>query len=184
MPDTVLQDEEAMERRGRSWAADLMRGRLQPPPDLTVSEWADQHRKLPETAAEPGPWRTSRAPYLQEIMDAFSDEEVRRVVFMKGVQLGGSEVLLNTIGYFIDQDPAPLLYVQVSAGDAQNFSKERIAPMIRECPVLREKVAPPKSRDSGNTIDAKDFPGGAPRHHGCERPVQAPRSPPSGGPLR
>lgn len=160
MPDTILQDEEAMERRARSWAADLMRDRLQPPPDLTVSEWADQHRKLPETAAEPGPWRTSRAPYLREIMDAFSNEKVRRVVFMKGVQLGGSEVLLNTIGYFIDQDPAPILYVQVSAGDAQNFSKERIAPMIRECPVLREKVAPPKSRDSGNTIDSKDFPGG------------------------
>lgn len=159
LPETAFAEIDH-EARGRRWAADLMRERLKPPPDLTVSEWADHHRVLPDTAAEPGPWRTSRTPYLREIMDAFSDPEVERVVFMKAAQLGGSEALLNVLGYFIDLDPSPILFVQVSDGEAAKFSKERIAPMIRDCPVLRSKVAPRKSRDSANTIESKDFPGG------------------------
>ena len=63
---------------------------LRPPPHLTVSAWADQHRVLSTRASsEPGPWRTSRTPYLREIMDALSAvHPARRVVFMKGAQVG------------------------------------------------------------------------------------------------
>ena len=158
-PEPVL-DLDSSETRARAWAADLMRQHLKPPPDLSVSEWSDHHRVLPSTSAEPGRWRTDRTPYLREIMDAFSDPMVEQVVFMKAAQLGGSEVLLNVLGYFIDQDPSPILFVQISDGEAAKFSKERIAPMIRECPVLRSKVKPPKSRESGNTIESKEFSGG------------------------
>lgn len=146
--------------RARRWAAELLEDRLRPPPILSVSEWADEHRILPDTSAEPGRWRTSRTPYLREFMDSFSDPLIERVVFMKPAQIGGSEALLNVLGYFIDQDPAPVLFVQISDLEAQKFSKERISPMIRQCPRLAEKVAPPKSRDSDNTIEAKGFPGG------------------------
>ena len=66
---------------------------LRPDPLLTVSEWANQHRRLSGRAAsEPGPWRTSRTPYLREIMDCLSPSSpVERVVFMKGAQTGGTE---------------------------------------------------------------------------------------------
>lgn len=153
-------DLDAARARAREHVASLLRGRMKPPPSLSVSEWADLHRYLPGTSAEPGRWRTDRTPYLREIMDCFSDPLVERVVFMKAAQIGGSEALNNVLGYFIDQDPAPILLVQVSDGEAAKYSKERVAPMIASCPVLAEKVGAVKSRDSGNTIEAKEFPGG------------------------
>lgn len=133
---------------------------FRPPPTLTVSEWADRERVLPDTAAEPGRWRTSRVPYMREIMDCCSDPKTERVAVMKAAQVAYSEAILNVLGYFIDQDPAPILLVQISVGEAAKFSKERITPMIEACPALRAKVAPARSRDSENTIEAKAFPGG------------------------
>jgi len=150
----------AARRRAHRAAASLLRDHLKPPPQLTVSEWADEHRIVPATSAEPGRWRTSRTPYLREVMDAFSDPLVERVVFMKGAQVGGSEALNNVIGYFIDQDPSTVLFVQTTDEEAANYSRERIAPMISDCAVLKSKVSAPRSRDSTNTVDAKSYPGG------------------------
>lgn len=144
----------------RNELAALVGERLKPPPVLSVSEWADTYRVLPDSSAEPGRWRTERTPYLRDIMDAFSDDDVETVVFMAAAQIGKSECLLNVLGYFIDQDPSPILFVQEGDRAAAEFSKERIAPMIRLCKRLRGKVATAKSRDSGNTIESKDFPGG------------------------
>lgn len=147
-------------QRGRQIIRQAARDQFRAPPDLTVSEWADLNRMLPETSAEPGRWRTDRAPYLRAIMDACSDPEVERVAVIKAAQVGYSELLMNVLGFFIDQDPAPILLVQISTGEAAKFSKERVAPLIEACPVLRGKVKPARSRDSDNTIESKGFPGG------------------------
>lgn len=134
---------------------------MKPPENLTVSEWADKHRVLsPESAAVKTRWRTSRTPYLKEIMDAFTDARVRHIVFVSASQVGKSECINNMIGYIIDQDPGSILFVQPTTIDAKDYSKLRIAPMIRDCPTLRRKVADPKSRDSANTITQKSYPGG------------------------
>ena len=134
---------------------------LKPPDDLSVSEWADKYRRLSvEASAEPGPWRTSRTPYLKEIMDAFSDPNVRHIVFVSASQIGKSETENNIIGYIIDQDPGSILFIQPTNGDAVEYSKLRIAPMIRDTPVLSQRISAPKSRDSGNTILQKSYPGG------------------------
>lgn len=133
---------------------------FRPPPTLMVSEWADQYRILPATSAESGRWHTGRVPYMREVMDTCSNRLVERVVLMKASQVGYSEVLLNVLGYFIHQDPAPVMFVQISTGEAEKFSKERIQPMVDGCPALAERVAEQRSRDSSNTIDAKEFPGG------------------------
>ena len=71
---------------------------LRPPPQLTVSEWAEQHRILGSRASsEPGPWRTSRTPYLRDVMDALSAvHPARRIVFMKGPQVGATEDMPKT----------------------------------------------------------------------------------------
>ena len=71
-----------------------------------------------------------------------------------------SELELNVIGYIIDQDPGSILYIQPTIDDAKKFSRLRIAPMIRDSQTLRRKVADVKSRDSGNTMLQKSFPGG------------------------
>ena len=102
-----------------------------------------------------------RTPYLQELMDALSPRHpAQRVVFMKGSQLGASESGCNWIGYVIHHAPGPMLAVQPSVELAKRFSQQRIDPLIEESPSLREKVAPARSRDSGNTVLSKEFPGG------------------------
>jgi phage terminase large subunit GpA-like protein len=131
------------------------------PPILTVSQWADLHRRLPaESAAEPGQWRTDRAPFQRGIMDAVSDPLVREVWVMKSAQVGWTELLLNVIGFHVDQDPAPMLLVQPTLDIGESFSKDRLAPTVRDTPVLRDKIKDAKSRDSGNTLLHKTFPGG------------------------
>jgi phage terminase large subunit GpA-like protein len=133
-----------------------------PDPVRTVSEWADEHRRLPrEGASEHGQWRTSRTPYLREIMDCLSPHHpAREVVMMSSTQVGKTEVILNWIGETIHWDPAPMLVVQPTTNVAKRWSKQRFAGMIRETPSLRRLVQPVKSRDSGNTTLLKEFPGG------------------------
>ncbi|WP_106494900.1 phage terminase large subunit family protein [Lentibacillus sp. Marseille-P4043] len=132
-----------------------------PPPDLTVSEWADMYRKLSsESSSEPGQWRTSRAPYQKEIMDSVNDSNTEKIIIMSSAQVGKSELLLNTVGYHIDFDPSPIMMLQPTVDLAKSFSKERIAPMLRDSPTLRKKAADDKSRDSGNTVMQKSFTGG------------------------
>jgi phage terminase large subunit GpA-like protein len=138
-----------------------IRAYLNPPPRLTVSDWADQKRMLSrEYAAEPGQWRTDRAPYQRGIMDAFSDFAIEKVVVMTSAQIGKTEILFNVIGFFVDEDPSPILKVRPNKEDAEQWSKTRLAPTIRDTPALRDKIRDPRSRDSGNTLLIKEFPGG------------------------
>lgn len=133
---------------------------LKPPPELTLSQWADRYRMLSaESSAEPGRWHTDKAPYQREIMDAIGDAHIRRVVIMCAAQLGKTELLLNILGYFMAYAPAPILVMQPTLDMGQTFSKDRLAPMIRDTPVLRGLVDV-KSRYAGNTILKKNFPGG------------------------
>lgn len=133
-----------------------------PPENLTVSQWAERRRVLSrESSAEAGPWSNARTPYLVEPMDAFSDAKVSHITFVACSQVGKSELILNCIGYVIDEDPGSMLYIQPNIDDAKRFSKRRIAPMIRDCPRLKSKVSDAKGRDSGNTTQEKMFPGGA-----------------------
>ena len=141
---------------------EAFRAGLRPDPLLTVSEWADRYRRLSgKAAAEPGPWRTERTPYLREIMDSLSPSSpVERVVFMKGSQIGASECGNNWVGYVIHKSPGPMMVVQPTVEMAKRNSKQRIDPLIEESHVLRELVKPARSRDSGNTVLSKEFPGG------------------------
>src|SRR6202166_1586670 len=141
--------------------ADMAAGN-RPDPLLTVSQWADRYRTLSQRAsAEPGPWRTDRTPYLREIMDCLSPSSpVERTVFMKGAQIGGTECGNNWIGYVIHQAPGPMMAVQPTVEMAKRNSKQRVDPLIEESEVLRALVSDPRSRDSGNTMLSKEFPGG------------------------
>ena len=90
-------------------------------------------------------------------MDAFTDPRVRRIVMVAASQVGKSELLNNVIGYIIDEDPGSILFIHPTTIDAKEYSKLRIAPMVRDCPTLSKKVADPKSRDSGKHHPAKEL---------------------------
>jgi phage terminase large subunit GpA-like protein len=144
-----------------AWRDGFLEG-LRPETPLTVSEWADRYRKLSSKAsAEPGPWRTDRTPYLREPMDCLSSESpVQRVVMMFAAQTGKTEAGSNWLGYVIDHAPGPMLCVQPTIEMAKRLSKQRLESMITETPVLAAKIAPARSRDSGNTMFSKEFSGG------------------------
>jgi len=135
--------------------------KLKPPPPITITEWADEYRRLsPEASAEPGRWRTSKAPYQKEIMNAIGDVTVQKVIVMSAAQIGKTDgCILNPLGYYIHYDPSPIMILQPTIQMAEAFSKDRLTPMIRDTPVLTDKIND-KSRNSGNTILQKIFPGG------------------------
>lgn len=132
------------------------------PEDLTVVEWSDKYRQLsPENSAEPGRWRTSRTPYLEEPMNAFTDPKVNTIVVVASSQVGKTEMELNMLGYEIDIDPGPAMWVTPTAENAEDFSKRRIAPMIRDTKPLKRKVSGTSAgRKASNAILKKKYPGG------------------------
>jgi phage terminase large subunit GpA-like protein len=134
----------------------------EPEPNLSVSEWSDAHRVLvSRSAAEPGQYRTSRTPYLRDIMDDLSARSpIRVVIFKKAAQIGASEAGNNWIGYVIDQAPGPMLLVQPTVDLAKRYSRQRIEPLIEASDRLKVKVAPSKMREPGNTMLMKEFVGG------------------------
>ncbi len=149
----------------------FLRG-LKPDPVLSVSDWADSYRILPATVAEPGPFRTSRTPYLREIMNRLSViDPAQVIIFKKSSQIGATESGNNWLGYVIDMAPGALLYVMPTDTMMKKTSKTRIAPMIKDSQRLSVKIKPARSRDSGNTILEKEFEGGSVTMIGANSPV-------------
>lgn len=134
---------------------------LKPLPKTSVSNWADNHRMLSSgISAEPGKWKTSRAPYQKDIMNAFMEPGIHRVVVKSSSQIGKSDMMNNVIGRFAHLDPCAIMMIQPTIDMAQDYSKTRIAPMIRDTKVLNNLFYDVKSRDANNTILSKVFPGG------------------------
>jgi phage terminase large subunit GpA-like protein len=135
---------------------------FRPPPELTVSAWADERRILsPESSAEPGRWRTSRVEYLRGIMDAVTDPSVQKIVVMKSSQVGYTTGIIgNVLGYFIDQDPSAVLVILPTLEMGEAWSKDFLAPMIRDTPCLHDKVRDPRDNRGDNSLRRKAYPGG------------------------
>jgi phage terminase large subunit GpA-like protein len=132
---------------------------FKPPEKLSLSEWADRYAYLSaESSAEGGRWRT--LPYQKGIMDAITDPKIEQITLMKSARVGYSKILNHTIAFHIHQDPCPIMLVQPTIEDAQGYSKEEIAPMLRDTPCLRGLVSEAKAKDGANTILQKQFPGG------------------------
>jgi phage terminase large subunit GpA-like protein len=93
-------------------------------------------------------------------MDAFSDPAVTTIVLMWAAQSGKTQIANNIIGYYIHQDPAPILMIQPNLQMAKSWSKQRLSPMLRDTPVLKGKVKDVRTKGSSNTILEKVFPGG------------------------
>jgi phage terminase large subunit GpA-like protein len=112
---------------------------LRPRERLTASTWAEKYRVLPDGNSIPGPWRNSVTPYLVEIMDAFSDDDVELIIFVKPTQVGGTSSMENMLGSLIDQDPGPTMIVYPSDDLAERTVEAKLEPMIKKCQPLAEK---------------------------------------------
>ena len=136
---------------------------LRPKERLTVSEWADANRILSlEGSAEPGPWKTSRTPFLREIMDQLSeDSPAQTVVFMKSSQVGGTEVGSNWLGYIIDHAKGPVAVVMPTDKSLNDWMSQKFDPMSRDTAAVADKLAT-RSNKAGDSNNAqrKKFVGG------------------------
>jgi len=136
---------------------------LLPPPKESISEWADKYRVLPSKgSAEPGRWRTSKTPYLKEIMDVLSPlDDTKEVVFMKATQIGGTEVGNNVIFYYMDYYPCPMLQILHTEDIAKTHMKDKLIPSLKAMESLKDKVIWAKSNQGGTTRTEIQFKGGS-----------------------
>jgi len=136
--------------------SDIMAEAIRPQPRLKLSDWAERRRRLTSReAAEPGPWRNERTPYLREIMDCLSVEHpARTVVFMAGAQVGKTEIGLNFLGYIIDQGLGNTMAVQPTLSLAQRWSTQRLSSMIDQSSL---EIMDSKIAGGSNTMLLKVF---------------------------
>lgn len=146
---------------------------LMPIPLMTVSEWSDTYRMLTSTSsAEPGKFRTVRVPYIEEIADHLGKtSDVWKIAVIKGAQLGFTELGNNFVGYVMHLNPGPIIMVMPTDAAVKKNSRTRIKPMIESTPELRDKIKPAGSKEAGNTVDSKEFPGGVLIMIGANSPV-------------
>lgn len=135
---------------------------LAPARRVTCDVWADENVELDSgTSAEPGPWRTQRFPFMREILQKLSPTDPATHIYLaKGVQVSASAAGIVTMLTFADTDPCPIMYVMPTIAMAEDFSKDKVQPMINSAVALRDKFKDPRLRDSGNTILGKRYPGG------------------------
>jgi phage terminase large subunit GpA-like protein len=132
-----------------------------PPSSKTIAEWSEAEMRLSsEYAAEPGRFRLDKTPYMRGPLNAINDLQYDEAVLMWAAQTGKTTAIMAALGYYIDVDPSPILMVQPTVELAQAFSRERVAPFLRDVPALVQKVGAPTSRRSGNTLMSKRFVGG------------------------
>jgi phage terminase large subunit GpA-like protein len=144
----------------RAGLATALRQNLTPPPKLTLSEWAERYAVLSrETSAQTGRFRAFG--YQRGMLDAVTDPSVEKISVMKSARVGYTKLMDHAVGFFIHQDPSPVLVVQPRVEDAESYSKTEIAPMLRDTPVLAAIAGDQKAKNSDQTILAKTFRNGS-----------------------
>jgi len=136
---------------------------LKPNRNLPVDLWSDDHMIIPKSTGsrEYGPYRTERTPHAREIMRCLSDDHPsRRVIAMVASQMFKTQICLNWMACIIDQSPSNFI-LSMPTGKLQKRIGLRFDKIVHDVPILKTKVAKPKSRDAMNNQDIKEFIGGA-----------------------
>ncbi len=133
-------------RTGKLFAA-IIKLILQKPEKISVSDWAEKYRILDESSNFSGKWSHDVTPYLVGIMDAFNDPYIQEINFCKSTQVGGTEVMLNIIGWIIMEDQAPVMIVYPSDDLAKDISNDKIKPSLTKTPEIKERFYANSSKE-------------------------------------
>jgi len=140
--------------------AAALRG-ARPDPELHVDEWAEQCMFVPKDSAKPGRYRIEHTPMARRIMQVLSPRHPARRVVVKGAsQMLKTQVALNWLMASAHRAPANMLVLEPTDSLAKRLSA-RVQKCIRDVKELQDTFARPRSRDSRNTVFAKDFEGGS-----------------------
>lgn len=127
-----------------------------PDPVKSVCEWADEHIVLPDASAEAGRFRSSRTPYVAEILESLSPHSpVQRVVWLAGAQVGKTQTGLNWLAASMHMWPSIALIVEPNLDVSKKLSQQKLGPLIQNTDVLAERLA-----HDGDKLFQKDFAGG------------------------
>ncbi|WP_319406164.1 terminase gpA endonuclease subunit [uncultured Desulfosarcina sp.] len=130
---------------------------LRTPKPIKPSVWSERHRVVTMSRL-PGLWKNEITAYLTDIMDAAAFPSVRAIIVCKAPQVGGSEAVHNFVGWAIDRDPGPVLYVYPDELTAKENSRDRIAPMIDSSPRLRSYKTGARDDTAQMRISLKHMP--------------------------
>ena len=131
---------------------------LKPPPKLSMSEWAQEHFRLPErSSAQPGrfrPWKYQRA-----WLDVIGDTTTQRVTLLKSARTGFTKCLMACIGGFAANKPCSVILLVPTDSDTKRYATDEIEPSFAETPALRGLLGRGRV-DGRNTMTMKTFLGG------------------------
>ena len=142
-----------------AWASGALADVLEPPEELSPSEFAAKHRYLKEgTTFRAGLWSNEVFPYLVSVMDAIEEAirlGKRGVVLMKSGQGGGSEAIINALLWLKTMFSGPVLYLISKDELAKEFSRDRFEHAQETCePIARKSIT---GYGSGNSLHQKRF---------------------------
>lgn len=116
--------------------------KLRPPPKRNSAQWAEDKRILPPGSAEPGPFNSRRAPWVFGIAEAIADPTYASVAILMGSQMSKTDgCLLNSIGWQLDDDPMPMLYIGPTRKNVESISTDRIKKMLESVESLNRGLA-------------------------------------------
>jgi phage terminase large subunit GpA-like protein len=138
------------------------------PPMKSIVDFIEARRIMPSGAPKPGPFKFSWTPYLREMQECLSPTSpIQEIAVMKSAQLGFTEVLLNTIGFYIAECSSNILYVSSTGDLLERFSAEKLEPMIDSLGIRKLFIAPINTDDTesmtrrgGDKVLLKHYPGG------------------------
>ena len=142
-----MSDRERQRRKTAKLFQRVIRSTLSPKETLTVSEWAERYRVLDGTSNIQGKWSNDVTPYLRGIMDSFVDPAIRRIYFCKASQIGGTEAMLNMLGYIVTESPAPTMIVYPTDDLGKEVSNLRIKPAFRLIPEIKKVFKEQESKE-------------------------------------
>lgn len=134
-------------KRTRNLFVNTIKRTLKKPEKLTVSEWAEKYRILDESSNFKGKWSNDITPYMIGIMDAFNDPYIQEINFCKPTQVGGTEAMLNMLGWIIMNDAAPTMIVYPSDDLAKDTSNDRLKPSLTKTPEIDERFYKNSSKE-------------------------------------
>lgn len=114
---------------------------------IKISQWAEKNRILDESSNISGKWSNSVTPYLIGIMNEFNNTHTREIYLCKGSQLGGTEVLINMLGYIVMEEPGPTMVVYPSDDLAKDISNDKLKPAFRLTPGIKRKFYENSSKE-------------------------------------
>lgn len=132
---------------------------LRPPADMATADWIEQNIHLPQTAsALPG--RMKLWAYQRGICDALDDPDIERVTVQKSARIGYTALLFGIVASYVENSPAPILFVQPTADDARDTAVD-LEQIFEASPALRGLMSDEADETGRSTMLNRRFPGGS-----------------------